>query len=186
MKRVARVLPPRSPPTSASHASRTTTRAVWQSSASARSPHAPRLPSSRRRTVTRGRSTSSSTSGRHTFDASSFTFHSSASGIGRLSLRSWHTGSRTCRGHSSCAATSMRIGTNRSLRGCSLQDCSTRRRASASVGPTAPNPDPVVRLDYVLVGSGVRVRSVTRLGERADADGFLASDHLGIAVELEL
>ena len=58
--------------------------------------------------------------------------------------------------------------------------------ASASVGPTVPNPDPVVRLDYVLVDSGVRVRSVRRLGERADADGFLASDHLGIAVELEL
>ena len=58
--------------------------------------------------------------------------------------------------------------------------------ASATVGPTVPNPGPVVRLDYVLVGSGVTVGSARRLGERADADGFLASDHLGIAVELEL
>lgn len=60
------------------------------------------------------------------------------------------------------------------------------RDASADAGPTMPNPHPVVRLDYVLVSAGVDIRSVRRLGERPDADGFLASDHLGVAVEVEL
>jgi endonuclease/exonuclease/phosphatase family metal-dependent hydrolase len=61
--------------------------------------------------------------------------------------------------------------------------------ASAGLGPTVPNPAPRVRLDYVLVANGtrdVRVRSSTRLGEIADDEGFLPSDHLGVAVELEL
>lgn len=61
--------------------------------------------------------------------------------------------------------------------------------ASAGLGPTVPNPEPRVRLDYVLVGNGTRdvgVRSSTVLGEIADDEGFLPSDHLGVAVELEL
>ena len=61
--------------------------------------------------------------------------------------------------------------------------------ASAGLGPTMPNPFPRARLDYVLVGNGARdvsVASSTMLGETPDDEGFLPSDHLGVAVELEL
>jgi endonuclease/exonuclease/phosphatase family metal-dependent hydrolase len=60
--------------------------------------------------------------------------------------------------------------------------------ATVDAGPTMPNPDPQVRLDYVLVGSGrasTTVRSAITLGQRADEEGFLASDHLGVAVDLD-
>jgi len=60
------------------------------------------------------------------------------------------------------------------------------RDASADVGPTMPNPSPVVRLDYVLASSDLVVRAAWHLGEQPEADGFLASDHLGVAVALEL
>lgn len=59
---------------------------------------------------------------------------------------------------------------------------------SAACGPTMPNPQPVVRLDYVLARSGVpdafSVVSTDVLGLAPDADGFLPSDHAGIAVAL--
>jgi endonuclease/exonuclease/phosphatase family metal-dependent hydrolase len=61
--------------------------------------------------------------------------------------------------------------------------------ATAAAGPTMPNPEPQVRLDYVLVRSGratTSVRPATTHGSRADDLGFLPSDHLGVAVELEL
>ena len=60
---------------------------------------------------------------------------------------------------------------------------------SAGCGPTMPNPQPVVRLDYVLArseGAGVvSPVSCQVLGLEADADGFLPSDHAGLAVEFE-
>jgi poly(A) polymerase len=59
---------------------------------------------------------------------------------------------------------------------------------SVGVGPTMPNPDPQVRLDYVLARSGhtsTTVASAVTLGRHADALGFFASDHLGVAVELD-
>ena len=61
--------------------------------------------------------------------------------------------------------------------------------ASAAAGNTMPNPEPRVRLDYVLVGAGgleVGVRGAATLGHRADPLGFLPSDHLGVVVELDL
>lgn len=57
---------------------------------------------------------------------------------------------------------------------------------SAAAGPTMPNPDPQVRLDYILVRSLTPVIDAEALGAAPDPDGFLASDHLGVAVELEL
>ena len=60
------------------------------------------------------------------------------------------------------------------------------RNASAEVGPTMPNPSPVVRLDYVLTSSDLVVRAAWHLGEQPETNGFLASDHLGVAVALEL
>jgi endonuclease/exonuclease/phosphatase family metal-dependent hydrolase len=60
---------------------------------------------------------------------------------------------------------------------------------SAECGPTMPNPDPVVRLDYVLVratGCAVTVVSAKTIGSEPDSDGFLPSDHLGVSVALGL
>jgi endonuclease/exonuclease/phosphatase family metal-dependent hydrolase len=60
---------------------------------------------------------------------------------------------------------------------------------SAECGPTMPNPGPVVRLDYVLVRASrcaVSVVSAEAVGSEPDSVGFLASDHLGVAVELRL
>jgi endonuclease/exonuclease/phosphatase family metal-dependent hydrolase len=60
--------------------------------------------------------------------------------------------------------------------------------ASRAIRATMPNPDPQVRPDYVLVRADAlaAILSAATLGGRSDADGFLPSDHLGIAVELEL
>jgi endonuclease/exonuclease/phosphatase family metal-dependent hydrolase len=60
--------------------------------------------------------------------------------------------------------------------------------ASRAIRATMPNPDPEVRPDYVLVraDSLAAILSAATLGSGSDADGFLPSDHLGIAVELEL
>lgn len=48
-----------------------------------------------------------------------------------------------------------------------------------------PNPQPKVRIDYVLATApGVSVSDAYTFGEVADQDGFLPSDHLGVAAEL--
>ncbi len=60
---------------------------------------------------------------------------------------------------------------------------------SAMAGPTVPNPEPVLRLDYVLLKAEAtepRVRYAATLGQRADGLGYLPSDHLGVVVELNL
>jgi hypothetical protein len=60
--------------------------------------------------------------------------------------------------------------------------------ASSGCGPTMPNPDPQVRLDYVFVrsnGVGVRVKSCETFGSVPDDAGFLPSDHLAVGVVLE-
>jgi endonuclease/exonuclease/phosphatase family metal-dependent hydrolase len=62
--------------------------------------------------------------------------------------------------------------------------------ATRDLAATMPNPEPQVRLDYVLVRAGrvaeVDVVATAVLGDRPDAAGFLPSDHLGAVVELEL
>lgn len=58
--------------------------------------------------------------------------------------------------------------------------------ATARLSASIPNPQPKVRLDYVLVrGPGVSVHDACTFGETADQDGFLPSDHLGVAAELD-
>lgn len=57
--------------------------------------------------------------------------------------------------------------------------------ATASLSLSMPNPRPKVRIDYVLVrGPGVSVHDAYTFGEVPDKDGFLPSDHLGVAAEL--
>ena len=52
-----------------------------------------------------------------------------------------------------------------------------------------PNPQPVLRLDYVLARSeppgGMSAVSAGVLGIEGDAGGFLPSDHAGVVVEVE-
>jgi endonuclease/exonuclease/phosphatase family metal-dependent hydrolase len=57
---------------------------------------------------------------------------------------------------------------------------------SAEPGPTMPSHAPVARLDYVLLPPGARAVGATRLGDHPDAAGFYPSDHLGLAVTVEL
>lgn len=58
---------------------------------------------------------------------------------------------------------------------------------TATAGSTMPNPDPVVRLDYIFAATGAwEVRGVQTFGAAADADGFLPSDHLGVVADLQL
>ena len=47
-----------------------------------------------------------------------------------------------------------------------------------------PSHEPVARIDYIVVGPGIGVVNARRLGLEPDADGFFASDHLGLAATL--
>jgi endonuclease/exonuclease/phosphatase family metal-dependent hydrolase len=58
--------------------------------------------------------------------------------------------------------------------------------ASFRAGPTMPSHDPTVRLDYILVGRGLTATEATRIGAEPDADGYYASDHLGVLVKAQL
>jgi endonuclease/exonuclease/phosphatase family metal-dependent hydrolase len=51
-------------------------------------------------------------------------------------------------------------------------------------GPTMPSHEPVARIDYILVGTGISVVDAVRLGADPDGDGFYPSDHLGLAATL--
>lgn len=57
--------------------------------------------------------------------------------------------------------------------------------ASGLAGPTMPNPNPVVRLDYIFVAPAKKwkINRAWTFGEEADVDGFLPSDHLGVIVD---
>jgi endonuclease/exonuclease/phosphatase family metal-dependent hydrolase len=57
---------------------------------------------------------------------------------------------------------------------------------TARCDPSMPNPDPVVRLDYILLRGSGTVRAAHTIGARPDDDGFLPSDHRGVLVEVEL
>jgi endonuclease/exonuclease/phosphatase family metal-dependent hydrolase len=47
-----------------------------------------------------------------------------------------------------------------------------------------PSHAPTARIDYILVGGGLRVLSAARLGDQSDGDGFYPSDHLGVVATL--
>lgn len=60
---------------------------------------------------------------------------------------------------------------------------------SGACGATVPNPDPVVRLDYLFVrANALRLDDVTAdvFGDRPDAEGFLPSDHLAVGATVHL
>jgi endonuclease/exonuclease/phosphatase family metal-dependent hydrolase len=53
-------------------------------------------------------------------------------------------------------------------------------------GATMPSHAPVSRIEYILIGDGPTFASAARIGATPDADGFYASDHLGVAATLRL
>jgi endonuclease/exonuclease/phosphatase family metal-dependent hydrolase len=60
-----------------------------------------------------------------------------------------------------------------------------RRLHPADPGDTFPTPEPFIRLDYVfLPPSAPPLRAARLVGLTPDADGFFASDHAGLLVEL--
>jgi endonuclease/exonuclease/phosphatase family metal-dependent hydrolase len=56
---------------------------------------------------------------------------------------------------------------------------------SAGTGCTMPSHGPAVRLDYVLVGQGLRPVDAGLIGDTPDADGFYPSDHLGVVATVD-